>query len=108
MRVFTVLILLLMITACESIPAVTSALPSSFSTENIMKVHQGMRSEEVLSLFGEPNSIETAVCGQATSRWNCTTWEYGNFPYDRASFTFSGEHDALILNNFSVDRDQAW
>ena len=83
----------------------TSALPSSFTTANIMKVHQGMSSDEILRLFGEPKSISSAVCGSAPNQWTCTTWEYGEFPYDRASFTFSGEHGSYILNNFDVDRD---
>ena len=82
-----------------------SALPSTFSTENIMTIHQGMSSDEILTLFGEPKSIRVSVCGGLLNRWNCTTWEYGEFPYDHASFTFSGEHDSLILNNFDIDRD---
>ena len=70
-----------------------------------MKVHQGMSSDEILQLFGKPKSIRSAVCGRAPNQWTCTTWEYGEFPYDRASFTFSGEQGSYILNNFDVDRD---
>lgn len=82
-----------------------STLPLSFSTENIMKVHPGMSSDEILALFGEPKSISSSVCGSATGNpWKCTTWEYGEFPYDRASFTFSGEHGSYRLNDFKVDR----
>lgn len=108
MRTITILLLSLLLASCETIPSVTSALPSSFSTENIMKVHQGMSSEGILELFGEPNSISTAVCGMSPKQWNCTTWKYGDFPYDRAEFTFSGNHGSLVLNSFSVDREQAW
>ena len=90
---------------CETVAVSTSALPSSFTTENIMKIHQGMRSGEILQLFGEPKSISSAVCGRAPNQWRCTTWKYGEFPYDRASFTFSGEPGSYILNNFQVDRD---
>ena len=82
-----------------------STLPSAFSTENIMMIHQGMNSDEILTLFGEPHSISVSVCGRAPNQWTCTTWEYGEFPYDSASFTFSGEHDSLKLNNFEVERD---
>ncbi len=84
----------------------TSALPSSFTTENIMKVHQGMSSSEILKMFGTPKSVGQAVCGADTGRaWTCTTWEYGEFPYDRASFTFGGDNPtSLILNNFKIDR----
>ena len=82
-----------------------STLPSRFTTENIMKVYQGMSSDEILTLFGEPKSISVNVCGRAPDQWTCTTWEYGDSLYDHASFTFSGEHDSLILNNFEVDRD---
>lgn len=82
-----------------------SALPSAFSTKNIMKIHQGMSSDEILAIFGEPKSIRVAVCGKEPNQWNCTTWYYGESPYDYASFTFSGDHDSLILNNFEIDRD---
>lgn len=107
-RVIYLFLISFLLMSCAVSPAITSALPASFSTQNIMTVHQGMRSEDILELFGEPNSIKTAVCGAGSSQWNCTTWEYGDFPYDRASFTFSGSHGALILNNFSVERERAW
>ncbi|MBU1215044.1 MAG: hypothetical protein KKF58_01350 [Gammaproteobacteria bacterium] len=105
MRIAFTLLMSLVLASCETIPVSTSALPSSFTTENIMKVHQGMSSGEILQLFGEPKSINSAVCGRAPNQWICTTWKYGEFPYDRASFTFSGEHGSYILNNFDVDRD---
>ena len=92
-----------LLASCETMSM--SALPSSFSTENIMKLHQGMSSDEILALFGEPKSIRSSICGRAPNQWSCTTWEYGDPPYDNASFTFSGEHGSYILNNFDVDRD---
>lgn len=70
-----------------------------------MKVKQGMKSDEILTLFGEPKNIDVSVCGRVPNQWTCTTWEYGEFPYDRASFTFNGEYDSLRLNNFEIDRD---
>jgi hypothetical protein len=70
-----------------------------------MKLHQGMSSDEILTLFGEPKNITVRECGQPPNQWTCTTWEYGEFPNDRASFTFNGEHDSLKLNNFKVDRN---
>lgn len=70
-----------------------------------MKVHQGMSSNEILKLFGEPKSVSSSVCGRPPNQWTCTTWEYGEFPYDRASFTFSGERQRLKLNNFDIDRN---
>lgn len=80
-------------------------LPKSFTTENVMKVHQGIGSDEILKLFGMPKDVRQAVCGASTGKpWTCTTWEYGEFPYDRASFTFSEEGGVLILNNFDVHR----
>lgn len=89
---------LLSLTSC-------STLSSSFTTENVMKVHQGMSSDEILQLFGEPKSIRSAVCGREPNQWTCTTWEYGEFPHDRASFTFSGKPGNYMLNNFDVKRD---
>lgn len=70
-----------------------------------MKVQQGMTSDEVLAMFGEPKNLNANVCGVAPDQWLCTTWEYGEFPYDRASFTFAGKQDSLRLNNFSVDKN---
>ena len=102
MRIFTTLCFLYLI----SLPLSSySASASKFSTENIMKLHQGMSSDEVLTLFGEPGNISAAVCGMPPDQWTCTTWGYGKFPHDRASFTFSGEHGSLKLNNFNVDRE---
>ena len=83
----------------------TSALPASFTTENILKVHQGMSSDEIMKLFGEPKSVRSAICGMSPNQWTCTTWKYGDAPYDNASFTFNGEHGSYRLNNFDIDRD---
>lgn len=82
-----------------------SSLPPTFTTENIMQVHQGMSSDEILVMFGEPKNVDVAVCGMSPNQWTCTTWEYGEFPYDSARFTFSGKHNSLKLNDFTVDRD---
>jgi hypothetical protein len=80
-------------------------LPAFFTTENVMQVHQGIGSEEIAKLFGIPKSVRQAVCGAATGNpWTCTTWEYGEFPYDRASFTFASRDGSLVLNNFEVTR----
>jgi len=107
MRIIFALPISLLLASCATIPTSTSksALPSSFTTENIMKVHQGMRSNEILQLFGEPKNISSAVCGRVPNQWTCTTWEYGNSPYGRARFTFSGKHGSYVLNDFDVDRD---
>jgi len=64
-----------------------------------------MSSDEILELFGRPKSIRVTTCGGDYEPWTCTIWEYGEYPYDNASFYFSGEHDSLILNNFDIDRD---
>jgi len=80
-----------------------ATLPTSFTTENVMKVHQGMDSSEILAMFGTPKNVRQAVCGASTGHtWTCTTWEYGEFPYDRASFTFAVDDGSLVLNNFDV------
>jgi hypothetical protein len=80
-------------------------LPKSFTTKNVLKVHQGIGSDEILMMFGTPKNVRQAVCGASTGRpWTCITWEYGEFPYDRASFTFAEDGGTLILNNFDVQR----
>ena len=84
----------------------TSALPASFTTENILKVHQGMSSDEILKLFGKPKSVNSSICGGLRGKsWQCTTWKYGKFPNDNASFTFSGTHGSYKLNDFDINRD---
>jgi len=78
---------------------------SRFTTENIMKVNRGMSSKIILEMFGAPKNVSQAVCRASVGKpWTCTTWEYGELPHAWASFTFSGDSGALILNNFDVHR----
>ena len=99
MKTIGLLLAMLILSAC-------SALPTTFTTENIMKIHQGMSSDEILKRFGTPKNVSQSVCGTSTPNpWSCTTWEYGEFPYEKASFTFSGNNESLVLNHFKVDRD---
>ena len=90
---------------CETLSIESAPLPNVFTPEKVMSVHQGMSSSEVLTMFGSPRNVRQAVCGASTGReWNCTTWEYGEFPYDRASFTFGADGGFLVLNNFEVHK----
>ena len=78
---------------------------SRFTTENIMKVHQGMDSNKILEMFGAPKNVSQSVCGASVGKpWTCTTWEYGEIPYEWATFTFAGGSGSLTLNNFDVHR----
>lgn len=62
-----------------------------------------MSSNEILEMFGKPKNVSQSVCGTATGNpWTCTTWEYGEHGWGD-SFTFSGESENLILNNFSFN-----
>jgi hypothetical protein len=105
MRVITVLCFVSFVSLTLSS---CSTLPETFSTENVMKIHQGMSSDEILSMFGKPNNIRVAVCGESPNNWNCTTWKYGELSGDNASFTFSGRYDSLKLNDFNVDKSQGY
>lgn len=106
MKLIFLMVIAISLVSCSELSTLSSELPSTFTTENIMKIHQGMNSSEILKIFGTPKSVSQSVCGASTNQpWNCTTWEYGKFPYDRASFTFSGNTpDSLVLNNFKIDR----
>jgi hypothetical protein len=76
-----------------------------FTTKNIMKIHRGMDSGKILEMFGTPKNVSQLVCGASVGTpWTCTTWEYEETPYDRASFTFSEDSGSLILNDFNVHR----
>lgn len=105
MKLFIIFSTIIILSGCASLK--TKHLPDSFTQDNMMKIHQGMSSKEIVNMFGKPKNISQSICGTNTGRsWTCTTWEYGQFPYDRASFTFSGESpDNLILNHFSIDMD---
>ncbi len=103
MKLGFVILAVVFLSSCQTLP--TSQLPRAFTTENIMRLHPGMGSDEILSMFGNPKSVRQAVCG-GEDPWVCTTWEYGKSPYDHARFTFSGLNpNELILNNFEVNRD---
>lgn len=102
MRAFTTLSFLCLANLAMSS---CSTLPTMFTNESLMKVHQGMSSDEILALFGQPQDIDIRVCGMPPSQWTCTTWGYEVFPEGNARFTFAGEPDSLILNNFDVDRE---
>jgi hypothetical protein len=69
MRTIFTLLTSLLLTSCGTI----STLPSSFTTANVMKVHQGMSSDEILQLFGQPKNIRSAICGREPNQWACTT-----------------------------------
>ena len=98
MRVFRILFFL-----CLASLSLSGCLttPSAFTNENVMKVHQGMSSDDVLELFGQPQNIDVGVCGKSPNTWTCTTWEYVGFFDETADFTFSGKHGSLKLNNFN-------
>ena len=99
-KTLTISLFAISLFGCETL----SALPQSFTTKNIMTIQQHMSADTILTLFGNPVSISTAVCGKP-SEWTCTTWKYGDWPYEHASFTFYHENGKLFLNNFNIDRD---
>ena len=91
----------LFIVCCISI-LVSSCADSAgkFTVDKLMTVHQGMSSDEILELFGKPESIDISVCGKDPKQWTCTTWEYRDFIFGKEiEFVFSGSPNALKLNN---------
>ncbi len=82
-----------------------ATLPDTSTTKNVMKIHQGMDSAEIIKIFGYPKNIDISVCGKIPNQWNCTTWEYGDRAYENAKFVFQGDKGNLVVNNFRVDRD---
>lgn len=99
MRIFSIFFSLCLISlfSCAN-------MPNKFTTENVMKVKQGMSSNEIIELFGEPQSVGASVCGMQPDQWTCTTWKYEEFPNTRGRFVFAGEADSLVLNNFSINK----
>lgn len=105
MRTFATSLLLCLVSLSLASCSAALTSPSAFTNENVMKLHQGMSSDDILTLFGKPQNISVSVCGTPPNQWTCTMWEYEGFFDERANFTFAGEHDSLILNNFNVDRN---
>ena len=105
MRIFAIVFFLGLVSISLTGCATSITSPSAFSNENIMKLQQGMSSDDIMTLFGEPQDVRVAVCGMPPNTWTCTSWEYEGFFDESASFTFSGKPDALVLNDFSIDRD---
>src|SRR5262245_37481377 len=69
----------------------STAVPSKVTNENIMKLRSGIGSNKILEMFGEPKNVSQSGCGAGHGRpWTCTTWEYEEGSYDRASFTLLG------------------
>ena len=111
------LVFLVFICSCSSIGTrsfslemqPTVHLPKTFTSENILTTHMGMKSDDVLKMYGEPKNISQSVCGNEKNggRWNCTTWEYGKSPYDNSSFTFSEKDGVLLVNSFDIERTES-
>ena len=92
------------------------ATQSSFTQENIDKLHVGMSAVTVKQIFGDPNDVRLSTCGGNTSSgsWTCETWTYRTTDVwsgrsIRSSFTFSVDNQTSgnvgkKLNNWDVKR----
>ena len=48
------------------------------SKEQMLKLEEGMTTEQITALLGQPDATESGTCGQATKKpWPCRTWRYG-------------------------------
>ncbi len=93
-----IFLLILLLTAC-------SALPSTFTDDNVMNLRPGIHSEAILKTFGKPKNVSVSGCGPESDRWTCTIWEYGHYSCGSARFYFQTAGDQLILNSYDIDRD---
>lgn len=92
----------LVIGGCETL----SALPSSFTTKNIMDIKIHSSSDSIVKTFGNPTNVKSTMCGgKVGEKWSCTTWTYGEYLYGYAKFTFYHKDNKLFLNSFDIDRD---
>ena len=105
MRKLLLISTLILLTSCTASELNSLSFNSTFSTEKVMKLENGMTSDEIVQMFGNPNSVRTAVCGKDHGQaWDCTFWEYGKFGSGYASFTFQKMGGKLLVNSFKVDR----
>lgn len=114
MRLFILSSLVLFVTACVTNSEGSqgngvanrqeSIQSNNFTTENIMKVRQGMSSEQILELFGEPSDVSVSQCVVEIYILPCTEWVYKNDILQRAIFVFANVDEGLLLTEFDVDR----
>lgn len=75
---------------------VVALLAGAPSKEQMLKLEEGMTTEQVTALLGQPDATESGTCGQATKKpWPCRTWRYGWF---RVLFQAHGK--AWVVNGW--------
>tara|TARA_R110002073_G_scaffold336545_1_gene535019 strand:- start:1448 stop:1783 length:336 start_codon:yes stop_codon:yes gene_type:complete len=95
-------VVLLLLSGCETSAQFTKA-SSSFSTENVLKIKEGMTQEAVVALFGYPNNVRSMTCSLKNK---CKAWEYEqDAPRVRARFVFENVGDSWIVEDFDIQRD---
>ena len=105
MKKLLLILSFILLTSCTASELNSLSFNSNFSTEKVMKLKNDMTSDEIVQMFGNPNSVRTAVCGKAHGQaWDCTFWEYGKYGSGYANFVFQKIGGKLIVNSFEVDR----
>lgn len=93
---------LFLLAGCGTSTQITKA-NTNFSTENILKVREGMLEEEIVALFGYPDNVRSMTC---SLRNKCKAWEYEqDRPRVRAMFVFENVGNSWVIDDFSIRRD---
>lgn len=93
---------LVALSGCETSTQIAKAT-TNFSTENVLKVREGMLEEEIVALFGYPDSVRSMTC---SLRNKCKAWEYEqDRPRVRAMFVFENVGNSWVIDDFDIRRD---
>jgi hypothetical protein len=75
----------------------------SFTQSNALKIRVGMTIKEVVSIFGKPDEISLATCGQNTGKtWQCLEYRYTIEKLKWNTLWFSTSYDEPLLNNWTL------
>jgi hypothetical protein len=81
-----------------------STFSQAVNDKNIMKLKDGMSSDEIIKMFGSPHKVRDTTCG-GNSPWNCIIWQYEDeWSGKEATFYFRKENGKKVLNSYDIEK----
>lgn len=111
LSLFAALAVLALQVGCATV-GLTTRHPA-FTADKVLGLKVGLTTDQVVSLFGNPDRTQGTTCGtQTPSPWQCLIWEYDLGPHPRGRFQhssninrmyFSAEENPPRLNSWNID-----
>lgn len=112
MRPTASLLTALLLTACAEVAprpppqAESTLLHQQFTFDAVSKLRQGMPLEQVRQMFGEPDTVRSALCGPPNGGWPCLIFEYNMGDFQHNVFYFNMKGKSPWLNHWSIPKTQ--